>query len=137
MSCHDEEHSHAPCNSVCWVMEGHNEGVSLGGHLITIVMRNLGSHDAIVDRRRNLHDLQAAKVGHNEANNRPCSASLSICFLPRMAGRPQNHDPDSYPQQTQCRWNGIVVVSRSMHSLGYDILLCAISLDIPWSVSCP
>ena len=48
-------------------MEGHYEGVSLSGHLIPIVMRDLGSHDAIVDGRRNLHHLQAMQLG--QSNN--------------------------------------------------------------------
>ena len=57
---------HAPRDSICWIMEGHNKGVSLCGHLIPIVMRNLCSHYAIMDRRRNLHHLQAAQHDHNK-----------------------------------------------------------------------
>lgn len=57
---------HAPRDSIRWIMEGYNEGISLCSDLIPIVVGYFGTHDAIMDRRCNLHDLQTATPGHSQ-----------------------------------------------------------------------
>lgn len=58
---------HAPRDSIGWVMKGYDEGISLCSDLVAIVVGYLGTHDPIMDRRCNLHDLRTAttkKLAH-------------------------------------------------------------------------
>ncbi len=43
-------------------MKGQDEGISFSSDLIAIVVGDLGSHDAVMNGGRHLHDLQAVAL---------------------------------------------------------------------------
>lgn len=92
---------HAPRDSIRWIMEGYDEGISLCSDLVPIVVGYFGTHDSIMDRRCNLHDLQTALHGHNHATCYHVSLMTSLtramvqmrdCGCHKRNCSPQVHD---------------------------------------------
>ena len=68
----EQESLHAPSHCIGRIVKGQDEGISLSSDLIAVVVRNLGSHDAVMNGGGYLHDLQTIALH--------CSLHAKLCI---------------------------------------------------------